>query len=107
MSMTIRETFQAKRIFAKAERILKNMGGEYCIMVGIDSVLFEDFESLNIRRRNSDVGDGRPARFITIKKDDEVVFDAEKIDGVSFETIIYRPGSWTKVLDDEFFATGK
>lgn len=105
--MSIREKIRAKRIFAKADNILKNMGGEYCSMFGVDSPLFDGFENLDIRRKSFEVGDGRPARIITIKRDDEVVFDAEKIDGVSFETIIYRPGSWTKVLDDEFFATGK
>ena len=96
---------ETRRLFKKANKILDNMGGEYCSFMGVDTPSFDGFEMLYISRKEVHAGE-LPGKKITIETEGEVFFLAEKIEGFPLETIIFRPGNWQKILDDEFY-TGK
>ena len=95
------EKIVAYKTFLKADRILKKEGGKYVSFFGVGSALFDGFETVDIRKKKCSAGNLLGSRIIIIV-DDCVVFDAERIAGLPFEPIIYRPGNWQKVIEDEY-----
>lgn len=91
---------KARKIFKKANKILRKSGGDHCSFIGIDVPYFDGFENIDIKRVH-EVGDITRDR-IVIKTDDTMVFFAEKT-AISFELIRYIPGSWENILTDEEF----
>lgn len=95
------EKIVAYKTFLKADRILKKEGGKYVSFFGMGSGLFNGFEVIDIKKERCAAGDLLGSRIIIIV-DDCVVFDAERIAGLPFEPIIYRPGNWQRVIEDEY-----
>ena len=100
MKLSLGEKISAYRLFSKAEKLLRRAGGEYVSFFGMGSPLFDGFETIDIVTEKVTAGNLIGSR-ITIKKDNEKVFEAEKIPGLPFEPF-FKSGNWQKVIEDEY-----
>lgn len=99
--LNIFDKHRARKIFKKADTLLDKTGGEYMSLLGIDSPLFDGFETLDITREKIRAGE-YIGRKITIRKDGKLVLSVSK--NITFDVDFYDPGNWEKVLDDKDFS---
>lgn len=99
---------QARVIFAEANAILKNENCDYIIFTRKDPSGIKETVDITIEKIDAMIGNDkmgyRPCRRITIDIDGDMVFIADKTEGVSFEVIKMSSGNWQKLIHSRSIA---